>query len=383
MNMKELFWYPPAETKLSKKALLESFKGGIPDFEKTLSSYLGMQPLILGDSGRGLLAELLKALKKKYPGRTCVMIPGYTCYSVAASVVNAGLEIRLYDINPQTLAPDMKSLEENCSQNTLAVLVQHLFGIPVRMDYIKAFSSRAGIWLIEDAAQGLGGSIDGKPLGTTGDFGLFSFGRGKPLPLGCGGAFTGKHPDILKQMVLFPSGTGRTCIIKAALVKILSHPLLYGMLERLPLGLGKTVFDPVFNCKTLPQRVNVLGSLSFNSLTELNNHRRRISSIYSKRLSGLSVPVPETGIAVFTRFPVMAGNNAIPLKLKRLGVRRMYPKALNDEPEIAAAIVNKDAAFAGSSSVAENLVTLPTHSGISGSIADTISEEVAAWIKSS
>ncbi len=382
MNMKELFWYPPAETKLSKKALLESLKGGKPDFEKTLSSYLDNKPLILGDSGRGLLAELLKALRIKYPGRTHVLIPGYTCYSVAASVVNAGLEIRLYDIHPQTLAPDMKSLEENLNQNTLALLVQHLFGIPVRMDNVKSFSSRAGIWLIEDAAQGLGGSIDGKLLGTEGDFGLFSFGRGKPLPLGCGGALTGRHPDILKKMVLFPSGTGRTHIIKAALVKILSHPLLYGMLERLPLGLGKTVFDPVFTSKTLPQRVNTLGSLSFNSLTELNAHRRHISSIYLKKLAGLSVPVPETGIAVFTRFPVMAGNNAIPLKLKKLGVRRMYPKALKDEPEIASAIVNKGATLAGSSSIAESLVTLPTHSGISSGIADTISEGVAAWIKS-
>lgn len=372
MNTRDLFWYPPAETSLSKKAILQAMSGKAPEFSKELSSYLRVPRLVLGDSGRGLLAELLKSLKKKSPDKNEVLIPGYTCYSVAASIVNAGLAIRLYDIDPMTLAPDIESIEKNLGRNTLAVLVQHLFGIPVQMEGIKDLLSRRGVWFIEDAAQGLGGSISGKPLGTTGDFGLFSFGRGKPLPLGSGGAVTGKHPEILEGINPEASGKGRTQVMKTAAMRMFSYPIIYGLLERLPLGLGKTVFDPAFTCRSMSGRINALGALSINYISDLNLHRRQLASVYSKNLSDISVNVPETGIAVFTRFPVMAGGINIPTELRRLGVRRMYPKAIADEHQITPYISGLPADLAGSRSVADKLITLPTHKRITPEIAQTI-----------
>jgi perosamine synthetase len=372
MNIRDIFWYPPAETRLSKKALLQALIGKAPEFSKELSSYLGVRECILADSGRGLLAELLKKLKKNSPAKTEVLIPGYTCYSVAASVVNAGLKIRLYDINPATFAPEIKSLEENLEKNTLAVLVQHLFGIPVKLEDINAAASKSGAWLIEDAAQGLGGSIAGRLLGTIGDFGLFSFGRGKPLPIGCGGALTGKHPEVLKRIAHVASGNGAVKVIKAAMVKILTYPLLYGILEHLPLGLGKTEFEPAFTCKEMPQRVNSLGSLSLNSFSDINSHRRLIASIYEEKLSRFSIPVPETGIAVFTRYPVMAGGRNIPLDLRRLGVRRMYPKAIADVPEIKPYLKGQGIYLPGARLIADKMITLPTHLGISTGLAQKI-----------
>ena len=373
MNTKDLFWYPPAETSLSKKAIMQAISGEAPEFSKELSSYLKVRQLVLGDSGRGLLAELLKSLKKKSPDKNVVLIPGYTCYSVAASVVNAGLIIRPYDIDPVTLAPDIDSIEESLGGNILAVLVQHLFGIPVQMDGIKDLLSRHGVWLIEDAAQALGGSISGKPLGTIGDFGLYSFGRGKPLPLGSGGAVTGKHPEILNEIKPYDSGKGITQVIKTAAMGMLSYPLVYGLLERLPLGLGKTVFDPAFTCKSMSGRINALGTLSLGYISDLNLHRRQIATVYSKNLKDMSVNVPETGIAVFTRFPVIAGGKNIPLELRRLGVRSMYPKAIADEAQITPYLSSLPKSLAGARTVAETLLTLPTHKRITPQIAQMIS----------
>jgi perosamine synthetase len=370
-------WYPPAETRLSKKTLLQAFRSDVPEFSKELSSYLGVQQCILGSSGRGLLAKLLRSLKKKNPGKNEVLIPGYTCYSVASSVVNAGLKIRLYDLNPATFSPEIKSLEENLSKNTLAVLAQHLFGIPAQIDNIQDLSSRLGVWLIEDAAQGLGGSIAGRPLGTTGDFGLFSFGRGKPLPLGSGGALTGKNMDILGRITLTEeTGKGFIQIIKAAALQMLSQPVFYGILEQLPLGLGKTEFNPEFGRSQMPVYVNTLGALSLHGLGRLNEHRRSVAKVYSKLLMDIAVPLPELGIPVYTRFPVMAGINEISPELKRLGIRRMYPKAIADEPQIKPYLKGQAVFFPGARLIADKLITLPTHMGISNELAKRIALKV-------
>jgi perosamine synthetase len=377
MNIKDLFWYPPAETRLSKKALLHSFRGESPEFSKELSSYLGVQQCILGSTGRSLLAGLLKSLNKRTPGKNEVLIPGYTCYSVAASVANAGLKIRLYDLDPATFAPEIKSLEESLGKNTLAVLVQHLFGIPIQLDDIKDLSSRMGVWLIEDAAQGLGGSIAGRLLGTIGDFGLFSFGRGKPLPLGSGGALTGKNMGILEEISPgAETGKGSLRTIKAALVQILSRPVFYGILEQLPLGLGKTEFNPDFGSSQMPVYVNILGSLSLHGLSRLNESRRAVAKVYSKLLADTAVPLPELGIPVYTRFPVMAGINEITPELKRLGIRRMYPKTIADELRIKPYLAGQAVSLPGTSLIADKLITLPTHMGISTGLARSIALKV-------
>jgi hypothetical protein len=52
MNIKDMFWYPPAETSLSKKAITAGMSGQAPEFSKELSSYLRVPRLVLGDSGR-------------------------------------------------------------------------------------------------------------------------------------------------------------------------------------------------------------------------------------------------------------------------------------------------------------------------------------------
>ena len=104
----------------------------------TLCNYLGADKCVFGNSGRALLYVLLDSLKRKGGDlRDEVLIPGYTCYSVAASVAKAGLKIAIYDLDPCTFAPDMDSVKANLSEHTLAVISQHLFGIPTPLDEIR------------------------------------------------------------------------------------------------------------------------------------------------------------------------------------------------------------------------------------------------------
>jgi len=377
---KNLSWYPPAETKIPLNAILNSFFSSNGDFKKALCNYLGVNQYVLANSGRSLLYLLLELLKKKDSGqRDEVVIPGYTCYSVAASIAKAGLKIKVYDLDPATLQPDSNSLRKSTSEKTLAIIFQHLFGIPTSGYEFKKIAQETGVSLIEDAAQALGGRIDSHRLGTIGDFGFYSFGRGKPLPVGGGGALIGKNNDILSELELKLSNKGYDSLISTALTQVMSKPSIYWIPEMLPLGLGETIFDTGFDTSAMQSVIQNLAGNSMDTLDDLNAHRRDIAKTYEEAFDDECViPIIEGGRAVYTRFPLMAKQGQIPGELKRLGVRRMYPKAIADEETIRLYLADGPVPTPGASEIARNLITLPTHMGITETLAREIASKVAA-----
>lgn len=373
--MNSLFWYPPAETRISARSIVDALLGKNDDFEKDLCSYLDVESCILGNSGRALMTLLLRTLKKAdTDNRDEVLIPAYTCYSVAASVVKAGLKISVYDLDPQTLRPDRDSLKRAAGNKTLAIVYQHLFGIPQPREDFHDIAVEHGIPLIEDAAQGLGGFLNSQPLGGMGDFSIFSFGRGKPLPIGTGGALAGKK-QTLNAVPILSSAKGQGLLVLSMAVQALSHPLFYGIMEKLPLGLGKTVFDPGFAISGMPAAMKRLAKSSFAGMESLNVHRRTIAGTYQARLDRIRiVKVQDGSVPVYTRFPFFAGPKAVSSQLYRLGVRRMYPEAITEEPVIKTYLANPGQPVPGAKQIAKNLITLPTHSRTTLSIARRITE---------
>jgi len=374
---KNLAWYPPAETYIPLHAILSAFFSAKGNFEKTLCGYLKVKKCVLANSGRALLYLLLETLKRKDGGkRDEVLIPGYTCYSVAASIAKAGLKIKVYDLDPTTLQPDFDSLRKATSEKTLAIIFQHLFGIPTPADEFEEITQKAGTPLIEDAAQAIGGSIDGHRLGTIGDFSIFSFGRGKPLPIGSGGALTGKDNNIIAGVQLKQKKKGYTQIVTTTVAHILSSPWLYRIPEMLPLGLGETIFDTDFNISAMQPVMQNLAENSMDILDDLNTHRRHIAKTYEEAFGHeCIIPIPDGGRAIYTRFPLMAGLSQIPKELKRLGVRRMYPKAIADEKTIKPYLVDQKVSTPGASKIAQNLITLPTHKRVGEKLAIDIANK--------
>jgi len=376
--LKKLAWYPPAEVKIPWPALCASVVSSSSDFKKHLCDYLQVKYCILGNSGRAVLYLLLESLKRKdSKRRNEVLIPGYTCYSVAASAAKAGLKISLYDIDPQTLSPDPDSLRHSASSRTLAIVHQHLFGIPTPIDGLKEIAQDTGAYLIEDAAQGLGGILNGRPFGTMGDFGFFSFGRGKSLPLGAGGALASKDQNVLSGLESEVGSRGYTQLITTAVTLVISWPGLYWIPEMLPLGLGETIFDPHFDVSSMPLLVQNLAEKSMAILEGLNTHRRHLAKTYREAFdTKYVIPIPKGSTPVYTRFPLMAGPGPVPKELKRLGVRRMYPKAIADEETIRPYLENQQVSTPGAAQIARNLITLPTHTGIIENKAKEIARKV-------
>ncbi len=371
-------WYPPAETNIPWTALVRSFFPGQADLETDLQKYLHVEACILGRSARALLSRLLTELQKTKDGssRSQVLIPGYTCYSVAASVARAGLKIACYDLDPFTLEPVMDSIRAMTGEDTLAVVGQHLFGIPVDLDDLASHARQNGSYFIENAAQAFGGTRLGRQLGTQGDFGLFSFGRGKSLPLGSGGALIGDQ-GVLKNLDMAKAGPGYLDLFMAVANRCLADRRVYGVLEALPLGLGETIFDPGFPIQAMPDALKRLGRSSLQFLPQMNEHRKTIARIYHEILGERAMVTlrPEYS-AVYTRFPIRAGAQLIPEKLIRLGVRRMYPKAILDEPSIRPYCSTNNITTPRSSIIAETLLTLPTHRDITLQIAAEIAEGI-------
>lgn len=376
--LKKLFWYPPAETRIPLSALLKVFLPGSGSFQKALCEYLNVKKCVLANSGRALLYQLLEVLKENAShSRNEVLVPGYSCYSVAAAIVKANLKIRAYDLDPKTLAPDLDSLKKNASNKTLAVLSQRLFGIPTPIEELHLVAQNVGAYHIEDAAQAFGGFLNGKALGTIGDFGLFSFGRGKPLPIGCGGALIFKDKTFPVSFKISKNGGGYAELSKILLTQVLALPMFYGIMEALPLGLGETKFDLKFNISTLPSQIDVLAEKSMSLLNEINLHRNQIAEYYAKAFNEKStITCNKNDKAVYTRYPLMVDSKPVVKEIKRLGVRRMYPKAIIDENAIKPYLVDDQAPTPGSSEIARNLITLPTHKGISDKIAKVITQEV-------
>lgn len=372
--MHSLTMYAPAETRIGQSAFVYALCGSDDSFDKDLRSYLHSEECVLACSGRALMTLLLEVLKKADAhNRDEVLIPGYTCYSVAASVARAGLRISLYDLDPKTLRPDTDSLSRAAGDRTLAIVYQHLFGIPQPREDFQEVAARYGVPLIEDAAQGLGGSLNGMPMGGMGDFGILSFGRGKPLPIGGGGALTGKK-DILDTLPPLKSPKGWHRLALAMATQVLSHPLLYGIMERLPLGLGTTVFDPGFAMAGMPSAVKKLAKGALTGMEACNAHRRSIAGVYRSML-GSSRTVAETGgsMPVYTRFPFFGGPEKIGTELFRLGVRRMYPEAISGEPATKEYLAPHVQPVPGARQIARDLMTLPTHGRITPGMAGRIS----------
>jgi dTDP-4-amino-4,6-dideoxygalactose transaminase len=367
-------WYPPAETKIPFSTLFAALLPFKADFRNEICRYLEVDQCICAESGRALLTLVLQALSKRNGMQQDeVLIPGYTCYSVAASVVRAGLRIGVYDLDPKTLQPDIDSVKRAINNKTIVIVAQHLFGIPSTLNELKCLARDVGAYTIEDAAQAIGGSLNGCQLGKMADFGFFSFGRGKPLPLGCGGVLIGKDPLFLHEIHPMKVVRGYGRLFATAVAQILSHDKLYGIMEALPLGLGETIFNPNFLISSMPLVMQRLGTRTLGTLKTLNAYRRTIAGIYSDLLKDYeNVPVQEGAYPIYTRFPLMAGSKRIPQNLKRFGVRRMYPKALVDEPAIRRFFADKMVRTPGASRIAERLITLPTHTGISQDIAETI-----------
>jgi len=104
------------------------------------------------------------------------------------------------DVNLETCNIDPEQIPKVISRKTKAIVAVHLFGCPCELDAIADISRKHGLYLIEDVAQALGAEYHGKKAGSFGDLAIFSFGPGKSLTGGEGGALAVNNESLLDSI---------------------------------------------------------------------------------------------------------------------------------------------------------------------------------------
>src|SRR5690242_4802729 len=125
-----------------------------------------------------------------------VILPAFTIISCAAAVVRAGATPVLVDSDPVTWNMDVGQIESRITPRTKAIMVVHIYGLPVDMDDVLVLADKYGLKVIEDAAEAHGQTYWGKPCGSFGDVSTFSFYPNKHVTTGEGGMIVTDDPQI-------------------------------------------------------------------------------------------------------------------------------------------------------------------------------------------
>ena len=371
---------PPTAAPLAVRDLMHGlagiFVGGrkIKQLEAEIRDYFGVRHVFCLSSGKAALTLILVALKH-LSSRQQVLIPAYTCFSVPSAIVKAGLDILLCDIDPLSLDFNFDDLEQTVDEKVLCVVPTHLLGLPSDVDRVKTLCKGKGVLVIEDVAQAMGVKHDGRLLGSQGDVGFLSLGRGKNITCGSGGIIL-TDSDAIAQAIQ----AEYVKIKRAALTEVMINwcqalamgtminPWLYWLPAGLPfLKLGETKFYRDFPIHRMDGvRAGLLSGWK-RRLNESNRNRWiHVQEFLSRPSSiGYVVKSPVCQEPVYLRLPVLLPSKQAKEKVCALskqyglGISPLYPTAIQDIPELRGRIRDKE--LPGATMVADRLVTVPVH----------------------
>ncbi|MCE4027321.1 DegT/DnrJ/EryC1/StrS family aminotransferase [Microbacterium sp. Au-Mic1] len=131
-----------------------------------------------------------------------VIVPSFTFAATGNSVALTGATPVFVDIEPDTFTLDPDAVAAAVTSKTKGVLPVHLYGHPARMRELEALAAETGIALYEDAAQAHGAALDGRPVGTFGEFAMFSLYPTKNMTSGEGGMVSTATDEIARMVKL-------------------------------------------------------------------------------------------------------------------------------------------------------------------------------------
>jgi CDP-4-dehydro-6-deoxyglucose reductase, E1 len=179
------------------------------EFESKFAKTVGMRHAFMVNSGSSANLIALSALTSPKLGEQRLM-PGDEVITVAAGfpttvtpILQNNLVPVYVDIDLQTYVANEEQLEAAVSDKTKAIMMAHTLGNPFNLELIESLAKKHNLWIIEDSCDGLGGTYQGKNLGSFGDFSTFSFYPAHHITTGEGGAILVKkaaHKLIVESL---------------------------------------------------------------------------------------------------------------------------------------------------------------------------------------
>ncbi len=188
-----------------EKYVLEAIRTGwissegpfVKAFEENFASYVDRKHGIAVANGSAALDIAIQALDISEGDE--VIMPTFTIISPAQSVVKAGAVPVLVDSDPVTWNMNVEEIESKISARTKAILVVHIYGLPVDMDPVLRICEKHNLLLIEDAAEMHGQMYRGGKCGSFGDISTFSFYPNKHITTGEGGMIVCNEDGLARR----------------------------------------------------------------------------------------------------------------------------------------------------------------------------------------
>ncbi len=165
----------------------------VAEFEACVASLLGAAGGVAVSSGTAALHLALVVLGIG-PGDE-VILPSYLCAGPLHAIQHAGASPRLADCNPATYNLDLTHVKRILTRKSKAIIVPHLFGLPADLAELVSL----GVPVIEDCAQALGATYQGRPVGGVGTLSVCSFYATKVITTGEGGMLLSRDPRLLRR----------------------------------------------------------------------------------------------------------------------------------------------------------------------------------------
>jgi dTDP-4-amino-4,6-dideoxygalactose transaminase len=215
-----------------------------------------------------------------------VIMPSFTFVSTANAVVLRGATPVFAEINPDTLNLDPKAVEQKITSRTKAIMPVHYGGVACDMEAFQELADAYDLALVEDAAQGVDAYHNGRPLGTIGDIGCYSFHDTKNITSGEGGAFLTNDEAIAERAeIVREKGTNRSAFYRGEVDK-------YSWVDE-----GSSYIQS--------DVLAALLSAQLDRRTEIKEKRKQVWTTYRKALR----PLAEEGVIEFQTIPEYAEPN--------------------------------------------------------------------------
>lgn len=344
--------YPPSKAFFDVKCL---FKSNPHNWKDTWKRYFEADDVFGFGSARFALLELLSQLKTKKPDGE-IILPAYTCPSVFEAVIESGLKTVYCDLDPQNLKISFEDLKSKVNQNTVGVLLCHLYGVDDNSFEISNYCEDKNIILIEDLSLSFGEKDDyGILQGHNADYIVFSLGFGKKISTGNGGLLVRKHGHnnrfYLELSDRLSNSFSLVLFFKLLFFHVLTHKLIFGLIMRTPFKLSEqsspkldlnektwTVFQANLSAKVLESYIKYR--------PEIKNENEYF---FIKRFK--QIP-----LSSFNRIPIIINDNNEKLRLISKIREAGYCASVGFE-DCGRYIANSDCQF--SKELAKKLITIP------------------------
>jgi dTDP-4-amino-4,6-dideoxygalactose transaminase len=213
------------------------------------------------------------------PGDEVVM-PSYTFVSTANAFALRGARIAFVDIRPDTMNMDESLLEAAITPQTRVLVPVHYAGVACEMNAIMSIAERYGLFVAEDAAQALLSDYEGRPLGTIGELGCFSFHETKNIQCGEGGALAVNRAELVARAeIVREKGTNRSRFFRGEVDK-------YSWVE-----LGSSYLMSDLNAAYLFAQLEAAEEIVADRTRVWNRYRRELDDLAAReRLELPSIP---------------------------------------------------------------------------------------------